>query len=634
MVRRDIQLLRGLAVLMVVLYHAGFGFLNAGYLGVDVFFVVSGFLITSHILKQLNGGAFSFTAFYLRRAQRLLPALYCTLIVATILAYGFLTRQQWQGYMAQLVGAVTFSANFVLPTQVGYFDGKAQAQLLLHIWSLSLEEQYYFFLPLVLFFVSQKYRGALLLILALLSFYWCISWAVSVETQTPVLWRLGGSPADWAFYFFPARAWELLAGSLGAWVVSQRWPIVVPAVLKWISLVTIVAVSAVGVDTVHPRGNALIVVIATLLIVLGNDQWLPRWRSVLALERLGDWSYSVYLVHWPLFVFAYLGFTSAVPVEVRLALVLVSIVLGYAQYRWVETPFRYGWNLKSRSALGWFVAMTVAVLLLPAPAYFDRSQSVDFGVVQRSNMGLSRSCDDWESYSRPECRTTDTPQVVVWGDSYAMHLVPGLVMANASLMQVTKAVCGPFLGLAPVEGSYSSRWAESCIGFNDSALKTITQSDAVSHVVLASSFSQYFNLGGDFLMEGGLVERRTDLALEALVRTVEAVQAAGKIPVIISPPPRVGFDVGECLERESEKVILLRDGCEVLYADYLDYDHQVIAALTEVEARTGVKVIWLSELMCDSTVCNTVKNDTYLYRDGGHLTISGSKELLGQLKIL
>ncbi len=137
--RHDIQFLRGIAVLAVVLYHAKIGPVANGYLGVDIFFVISGFLITSIVLKGLESNGFSFAQFYLRRARRLLPALYCTLIITTVAAYLFLTSREWHDFRHQLYGALSFTSNMVLPFQVGYFDDAAETKPLLHIWSLSLE---------------------------------------------------------------------------------------------------------------------------------------------------------------------------------------------------------------------------------------------------------------------------------------------------------------------------------------------------------------------------------------------------------------------------------------------------------------------------------------------------------------
>jgi len=163
--------LRGLAVLVVVLYHSDLGLLSQGYLGVDVFFVLSGFLITSIILKALDSNNFLFSEFYLRRAKRLLPALYSTLLFTTLLSLAFLTNQQWIEYLDQLNGALTFTANMVLPSQTGYFESASEGKPLLHIWSLSLEEQYYFLLPIALYILPKNYRLIGISTFAILSLY-------------------------------------------------------------------------------------------------------------------------------------------------------------------------------------------------------------------------------------------------------------------------------------------------------------------------------------------------------------------------------------------------------------------------------------------------------------------------------
>jgi peptidoglycan/LPS O-acetylase OafA/YrhL len=230
--RRDIQFLRGIAVLVVVLYHSNLGILNQGYLGVDVFFVLSGFLITSIILKSLDNNNFSFSGFYLRRAKRLLPALYSTLLFTTLISLVVLTNLQWIDYLAQLKGALTFTANIVLPMQTGYFESASDGKPLLHIWSLSLEEQYYFLLPLILYFLPKNWRIMGIALLTLISLYWCFSWVYSENQEAPLLWRIAdSSKSDWAFYLLFTRAWELLAGSLCAWLMLYRPNIETPLFL-------------------------------------------------------------------------------------------------------------------------------------------------------------------------------------------------------------------------------------------------------------------------------------------------------------------------------------------------------------------------------------------------------------------
>lgn len=207
--RVDIQALRGLAVLLVVFYHAKIGDLAAGYLGVDIFFVISGFLITTLVASGIDRGTFRLRDFYFRRAKRLLPAAYVTFAVTAVLAPWVLNQQELRDFAAQMVGAVTFTGNIVLWQQTGYFSGAAHLKPLLHVWSLAIEEQYYFLLPAALLFIKPTRWLAGAVILAALSFGLCIVGEMLAPSPT--------------FYLLPSRVWELLIGSIGAlWVLRGR----------------------------------------------------------------------------------------------------------------------------------------------------------------------------------------------------------------------------------------------------------------------------------------------------------------------------------------------------------------------------------------------------------------------------
>ncbi|MCW8883702.1 MAG: acyltransferase [Motiliproteus sp.] len=637
-VRRDIQLLRGIAVLVVVFFHSSVGYFENGYLGVDVFFVVSGFLITTIILKGLDNNSFSFQEFYLRRAKRLLPALYSTLLFTTLLAYFFITPSQIEEYINQLIGAVSFSSNMVLPTQVGYFESESEGKPLLHIWSLSLEEQYYFTLPLFLFLIPRKTRITALVGLCVISFVWCLVWSSSPDEKLPFLWRISDSTSgEWAFFLFPTRAWELLAGSICAWIMLNK-PVNIPPYAKLSSIIVILIMSCISIDSIHPRGDALIVVLSTAIILLGSKDWLPKNSIIHAVERIGDWSYSIYLVHWPLFSFAYLGYVADVPVETKMLLVFLSLLLGFFQYKYVELPFRFGWKEKQKLTWGKFGFATVLVMLLPVPLAFGTfsNQISDYEFIRRINFGLSSKCDRLDEFNKiaSQCQTSSDPTIAVWGDSYAMHLVPGLLESNKKVVQLTKSVCGPILGIAPVSDRYQSDWGSKCIEYNDDAFDLIIKNKTIDVVIMSSALGQYFNsTSRKLLVDGRVIEDDGSYAEEMLVKTIEKLIDNNKTPIIFSPPPRDGSNIGECLEREATNSILFRSSCSIKISEYKENNKEIIDRLRSVVQKTDVSVVWIPDLICDDEICLTKKDDIFLFRDEGHLSIEGSKKILGEMKI-
>lgn len=632
MLRRDIQFLRGFAVLVVVLYHSQLGIIEHGYLGVDIFFVISGFLITSIILKKLESNTFSFADFYMRRAKRLLPALYSTLLFTTIAAIVFLTEQQWQEYLEQFFGAITFTANMVLPTQIGYFDNAAEGKPLLHIWSLSLEEQYYFCLPLVLFLVTKKFRPLVIVGLLIASICWCLTWVISSENSAvPLLWRIAeSSKQEWAFFLFPTRAWELLAGSMSAWIMLRYPTINLPNYIKYIALIVLGILCVKDINSYHPHIESLLAVIATTLIILGNKEWLIDTKMTRSVEKVGDWSYSIYLVHWPIFAFAFLAFVGDIPTTIKIILIFASLILGFAQFQFIETPFRQGkfQNVFSTWKKVALSTATLAIIPVSLSYYITTTTNKNIPDLQ-INYGLSAQCNpsfDKQGALKKECNTSSQPQVAIWGDSYAMHLVPGLIQKNQSIAQITKSYCGPLLGIAPVTAEYNSTWAKACLMFNKNALEYIVNNDSITHVVISSSLSQYTMFdNGSFLTDEKKIRQSSSELKNALQQTITELQNHNKIPIIISPPPRSGFDIGNCLVRKHSDVAIFRESCDIIYSDYVKHERDIISLLDDVSKTTFV--INLSEELCNDTKCKTSLNSVPLYRDTGHLSIQGSKTI-------
>ena len=480
--RTDIQALRGLAILLVLLHHGRLlPWLKAGHLGVDIFFVVSGYLITGILQRTLADGSFSFTGFYFRRAKRLLPAAYVTFVATTLLSTLFLTRSEMRDFTWQLLGAVTFTGNVALWMQTGYFEGAAHLKPLLHVWSLSIEEQYYLLLPAALVLTPKRFWKAGLYAMVTGSLLLCL-----------VL--LPSKPGA-VFYLLPTRAWELGLGSLGALALEGSVVAVWLARLFWPALASLLVVPFLSTGAPHPGLDALIVCTATLIVLLRchpvlNESWAAR-----RLARLGDISYSLYLVHWPLLAFAANAWVSPVPYWARTLIVAVALALAWMLYRFVEDPVRRANITFTRTALLITLGTSSCILIASFGAHYLQSwgDPVDYAHRQRANLGLGK-CDFANVFnSPPECRNSETPKILVWGDSFAMHLVEGIVAStDKGLVQATKSVCGPFVNIAGFqeEGPWNRNWAEGCLSFNRSVLSYLATTPSVDIVVLAGNFGQ------------------------------------------------------------------------------------------------------------------------------------------------
>jgi len=322
--RFDIQVLRGVAVLLVVLHHAFPTVVRGGKLGVDVFLVLSGFLIIGLILRALEDRRFGFTAFYVRRARRLLPALASTVAGTTGLALLVLGPAELLAYAKQVVLVAVLLANMIV----------AHASLT-HLWSLSLEEQFYLLTPLLLWLTPGRLRPGLLALglgLSLGLYLVLLGWPQGVPIDGGQAWALG-------YGSLPARAWQFLAGGLCAWLMMRRPELMVPPGIKWVALAGLLLVATTGILYEGPRWAGVIVTVATCAMLLGRAGWLPR-RVLSPVAWTGDLSYSLYLVHWPLFYFAHHQFGHTLPAAVIAGVLALSLVWAVLQYRHVEQRFR------------------------------------------------------------------------------------------------------------------------------------------------------------------------------------------------------------------------------------------------------------------------------------------------------
>lgn len=627
--RSDIQALRGLAVLLVILQHAHAGLLPAGYLGVDIFFVVSGYLITGMLAREYAQGGIRFGAFYLRRARRLLPAAYVCFVCTALLAWYLLDASEWHDFTRQLAGAVTFTGNLVLLGQTGYFAHAAELKPLLHVWSLAVEEQYYLVLPALLAWLPRRAWGPMLVALLLASLLICAWW----EETRP----------DAAFYLLPARAWELAIGALAAlWeprrsiagLARRLFPVALPALL----LVPLVPLGL-------PRlAGVALVCAATVIVILRRHPMLDDRPVPNALGKVGDASYSLYLVHWPVFAFIYNIYAGdpsfgSPSTAVLAAGVAVSLLLGFALYRWVERPCR---RVPISSPRRWIVvALAVTALLAVVPAGIAarsehavpaQAASVDFAALRQDNLGFGADCEGYQRFvASAACRNAPRPRMLVWGDSFAMHLIDGLTATTpGGIVQATKSACGPVPGLAQVTAEYTRDYARNCITFNDSVLAYLEATPSIEVVLLSAAWYPYFDPQRSLLLreDDRLLERSTDKALAArmLAETVARIRAAGKRVVLVAPPPGNGFNYTHCIERRlSNRSPFGRFvDCDIPRPEYQASRGELLAFLTRAGRDSGVEVLSLDPALCDAVRCRTMLGDVVVYRDEGHLSQAGS----------
>ena len=454
--RPDVDGLRAVAIAAVVAYHAFPGAVRGGFTGVDVFFVISGFLISQIIWTRLDEGTFTLAWFYGRRALRLFPALALVLAATLLTGRWLLLPDAYETLGKDVASAAAFISNLVLWQDAGYFTENAALRPLTHLWSLAVEEQFYLVFPLLLLLTRRSWRltGGVLVLLLVSSFAW------SVHTA--------GSDAAQAFYLLPSRFWELLLGGVLAYVQLSgkvgRWP----RLARGASLVGFVllplAFLGPTASSLFPGRWALAPTAAAVLIIgAGPSAFLNRrLLAATPVVLLGRISYPLYLWHFPLLVFARIQWGPSLSLPLTLAVVAVSTALAYATYRLVELPLRSlvakrGWRpVVVAAPLAAAGCAGIAVFLaagLPGrlPVEIQRLTTVPFD--HRAAYRESRCfLQPWQGLRafKPECVDAgDGRLLLLWGDSHAAHLYPGLKavagLRDFRIAQFTASACPPLL---------------------------------------------------------------------------------------------------------------------------------------------------------------------------------------------
>lgn len=632
--RPEIDGLRAVAVIPVILFHAGLEGFAGGFVGVDVFFVISGYLITTIIADELAENRFSLLNFYERRARRILPALFFVVLCCLPVAWLLMLPADLKDFAQSLVGVATFSSNILFWRESGYFDTTTELKPLLHTWSLAVEEQYYVFFPLLLMAVWRLGRVRVWMVLVAVCF-------LSFGAAEVVLRR---DPSA-AFYLLPTRAWELMIGAFAALRLQGR----AVAPCRWDQLfsglgLTMILAAVLVYDhtTPFPGLYAAVPAVGTALIILFATPGTAAYRllTLRGMVGIGLISYSAYLWHQPLFAFLRIHSLKEPADWQILAAAFLALCLAWVSWRLVEAPFRRrsGDSRARRRVLG---GALIALAALSAVGLLGHVRDGRLGQPERiaaladvedrlqSNRGLAWTCDTLTVADALPCRTGISPEVLLWGDSFAMHLAPGIVASDPAirLQQFTASGCAPILGLARTSARYGESWAEACIAFNDEVLHWLEETESVRHVVLSSAFSlvedRLWSRSGPLSDASSRAAREAEI-LAGLSDTISAVKSLDRQVTLVLPMPVSGFETGRCVTLALARG-LPEDSCDFPRAEIRN--QAVLDMLGRLPR--DVQILSLPDLICDAEQCDTYRDGAFLYRDEGHLSREGSV-LLGQ----
>ena len=651
--RKDIDGLRAIAILAVVAYHVRIPGVTGGFVGVDVFFVLSGFLITSILFAEIRrSGSLSLSAFYARRIRRLFPALVVVLVASCLIGAVVLLPifGQQQGLGRSAAATALYVSNFYFwLNSPGYFDQSADLMPLLHTWSLAVEEQFYLvwpFLMLGAIFAARRRNWrlegtlkALTVAILVVSLAWCI-WTTR---QDPIA----------AFYLLPARAWELAVGAaLALWLpdISKKRP-AAGAVCSVAGLAAVVAAAFIlHEDMEFPGYVAIMPVFGTGLIVLGGH--LSQRNPVQALLStrpmvlIGLLSYSWYLWHWPLLAFARAYALEAHDPARDFAVALASLLMAYLSYRFVENPIRYGrpgpfrhdrTTLVAGALVSLIVCVPAAALVVLADREAARPALAALDSAKADRPSLRADCHQEPPFTaltpRAECTTGErgrAPSLLLWGDSHADHVSP-LMQAFAASNPSTPALARSFPRCPPfsVYEKRNARDEAACHAFNAAVLAEVTalSGQGLQGVVLAGRWLRVFGAPqlhkmGTGADAGNRALRSAELAAN-LAETVERLTQLGLHVLVVAPLPEMPYDVPACLAR------LGPGRCNVARATIEAQRRDVMLLLDGTRNRfPGVKILDFIDQVCDSATCYAERDGTVLFVDDDHLTASASRNLL------
>ena len=543
--RPDIDGLRAVAVLGVVIYHAFPWLIPGGFIGVDIFFVISGYLISAILYKGLRGGNFSFAEFYARRVKRLFPALITMLVLSFFLGYRLLLVNEFQELGKQVAAGTLFLQNFLFWQESGYFDRVAELKPLLHLWSLAVEEQFYLIFPLLLILLWKRSLWLVPVLAVLCACSLFANCIMAIQNR------------DSDFYMIPYRAWEFLGGSLLArWHYDRQHDgeaLPYRNIMSFAGLILLLlAMGRIHSEAPYPGWRALFPVGGSLLLIeAGREAWVNRWvLSNPVIIWIGLISYPLYLFHWPALSFTRICFGAALDVRTTLMALGIAMLLTVATYYLIERRVRFS---ASRWTVSWliilFISLGVTGVFCAAGWIYPRSSSFGFDAVVRA----SKDNDYFKGYARKMDKSFYSisraggsgPKTLFIGDSHMEECAPRILEILRSGKAGDRGAVFVTRGGSPPIPGVVNTLKDSGKGFTRKILELGLSPD-VDRVVIAANWFYYFNWGGDVTKYEDhplLSEEGTENALASLSKMINSLTREGKkVYLILGFPTSLEVD--------------------------------------------------------------------------------------------
>jgi peptidoglycan/LPS O-acetylase OafA/YrhL len=673
--RREIDGLRAVAIIPVILFHAGFFGFGGGYVGVDVFFVISGYLITTILMSELHGDSYSIINFYERRARRILPALFFMLMVTLPLAYAFLNQADLRDYAKSLLGSVLFLANITSYLQSGYFDAASDIKPLMHLWSLAVEEQYYLFFPLILTLLWRLRLVAVSIAIVLFTIFSLIFAELKLEKDVSA-----------AFFYLHSRAWELGIGALLACAMlpgnQYKFKVEVsPLIRQALSIIglglIVYAIGAFDKNTKFPGVLALVPTVGAALIIAfaTHHTYVGKFLGSRYMVGVGLISYSAYLWHQPIFAFSRYRSPSHLDQSIVLGLVFVTSVIAYMSWRFVEMPFRQKTWLSKKSvgllSIGGIVFFSVIAVIANAKQGFpDRYPKEFTSAFDPFKVKEGKFCNfqklpgidnlDFCEFGDLAAKST----VILYGDSHASSLlgeldeefkktkIKGL---RVRLLKCDHTIPGMIAGVAT---SSAIRSAESCLS-NFDGLVTFVQANAEAVIVSVRWTAKMYPVANSLEnsafdnQEGGVEYHKTptsnlapknagewgadgDFKKQSVWGFLNKLSSTKKQVLVVYPVPEVGWDLPIYNFSTYLQTGNVHRDVSTSYELYKVRNRFIIDALDDKRLSSIIK-IRPEDFFCkvgDGSRCMAQVNWQPFYYDNNHLASEGARPIAREISKL